>query len=418
MYKYSLIVFFWALTAMGARKLQNADFATSADLTGAGGTASQLLNTSNIWDDINSQVLDTTLGAIPYLASANLWTANQYLGTQAWATRIANASSTGTTVNKLAKLTGAPSTAVLAATTDTSGIIGVVINGAGTSGNADIAILGQVSCAFDSGGNTAGHYVKISSVTAGDCADAGATYPTSGQILGRSLTTNAGAGSYAIVIHPETDGTSGGGGSSTAPTIQTFTTGSGTYTRPTSPTPLYIRVVMVGGGGGGGGSNPGGTRGNSGGNTTFGTSLLVANGGTGGLRGNDGGVGGTASLGSGPIGIATQGAPALSTQSDVSDCGGTNGASSPLGSGGGGGILADGNGVAATGFGAGGGGGGSTAGAACGAGGAAGGYVDAIITSPASTYAYAIGSGGTGTTGHSNGSNATGGEIIVYEFYQ
>ena len=34
-----------------------------------------------------------------------------------------------------------------------------------------------------------------------------------------------------------------------APTVQTFLSGSGTYTTPTSPTPLYLKVTMIGGGG-------------------------------------------------------------------------------------------------------------------------------------------------------------------------
>ena len=69
-----------------------------------------------------------------------------------------------------------------------------------------------------------------------------------------------------------------------APTVQTFLSGSGTYTAPTGPAPLYIKVRAIGGGGGGGsGANGGSTNGGNGGNTTFGTSLLVANGGLGGL---------------------------------------------------------------------------------------------------------------------------------------
>ena len=125
---------------------------------------------------------------------------------------IANAGTTGTTVNKLAKLTGAPSTAVIAATTDTGGIIGIVIGGAGTTGNAQIAVSGQATCAFD-GATTAGDYVQISSGTGGNCTDAGATKPTTGQIIGRVLSTNGGAGSYAIEIFPaEIAGATGGGG--------------------------------------------------------------------------------------------------------------------------------------------------------------------------------------------------------------
>ncbi len=133
------------------------------------------------------------------------------LTNQSLIVEIANAGSTGTTVNKLAKLTGAPSTAVIAATTDTQAIVGVVVGGAGTSGSAQIAIEGQATCVFD-GATTAGDYVQASSGTAGDCSDIGATYPGSGQALGRVLSTHGGAGTYGVLIFPpEIRGGSGGG---------------------------------------------------------------------------------------------------------------------------------------------------------------------------------------------------------------
>ena len=106
---------------------------------------------------------------------------------------IANEGATGTTLNKLAKLTGAPSTAIITATTDTQGALGIVVGWTGTSattGNAVIARQGIASCVFD-GAVTAGDYVQISTTTAGDCHDGGATRPTTGQILGRVLATNA-----------------------------------------------------------------------------------------------------------------------------------------------------------------------------------------------------------------------------------
>jgi hypothetical protein len=114
---------------------------------------------------------------------------------------IANAGTTGTTIHTLTKLTGAPSTAVIAAATDTSGIVGITASASATTGNATIQINGAATCVF-SGGTTAGHYVQISSATAGNCADAGATYPTSGQVIGRVLSTNASAGTYSIDIFP------------------------------------------------------------------------------------------------------------------------------------------------------------------------------------------------------------------------
>lgn len=116
--------------------------------------------------------------------------------------QIPNASVTGTTVNKLAKLTGSPSTVVITATTDTGGIKGIVVSGAGVTGLAAIAINGQASLAFD-GATTAGDYVQNSPTTAGDGHDAGASCPASGQVLGRVLSTNGSAGTYVISIGPE-----------------------------------------------------------------------------------------------------------------------------------------------------------------------------------------------------------------------
>lgn len=52
-----------SITAFAAGKLQNSNFATSADITGAGGTIAQLLNTSKIYDSTNAQLLDTTIAA-------------------------------------------------------------------------------------------------------------------------------------------------------------------------------------------------------------------------------------------------------------------------------------------------------------------------------------------------------------------
>jgi hypothetical protein len=112
---------------------------------------------------------------------------------------VANEGGTGTTVNKLAKLTGAPSTAIISTAADTGGAVGIVVAGAGMAGSAVIATGGTVNCVFD-GATTAGHYVGISAGTAGDCTSVGATYPTSGQVIGRVLSTNGGAGTYAVVL--------------------------------------------------------------------------------------------------------------------------------------------------------------------------------------------------------------------------
>jgi hypothetical protein len=208
--------------------------------------------------------------------------------------------------------------------------------------------------------------------------------------------------------------------SPTAPTVQTFTTaGSGTYTRPTGPTPLYIKVSMVGAGGGGNGTGTSGaTDGANGGNTTFGTSLLTANGGVAGTATGGGGAGGTASGGN----INMTGSDGYSRASNAVSNFGGNGASSYYGGGGMGGNNAPTAGASGkVNSGSGGGGAGSGVASNAGSGGGAGGYCQKIITSPSSTYSYVLGAGGSGgsagTSGQAGGGGADG-FIIVEEFYQ
>ena len=114
---------------------------------------------------------------------------------------VANASSTGTTVNTLTKLTGAPSTAVITASADTAGAIGVCIVGCGTTGSAIIQTQGLVTLAIDNG-TTAGDWIQMSSSTGGDGHDTGVAppnYPTVfGQVIGRVTTTNASAGNDTV----------------------------------------------------------------------------------------------------------------------------------------------------------------------------------------------------------------------------
>jgi hypothetical protein len=112
---------------------------------------------------------------------------------------IANDGVTGTTVNLLAKLTGAPSTAVITATTDTENAVGIVVSGAGTTGNATVAIIGQASCEFD-GATVAGNYVVISTITVGMCHDIGSSFPTAQAAYGRVLSTNGGTGVYVMEL--------------------------------------------------------------------------------------------------------------------------------------------------------------------------------------------------------------------------
>lgn len=136
------------------------------------------------------------------------------LGTGNVSMTVANASSTGTTTNRLVKLTGAPSTAIITSTSDTENTLGVCTSGCGTTGSATIALLGQVNCDFD-GSTTAGNFVINSSTSAGKCSDAGSSFPTSSAAIGKVLTTNVGIGTYSIeLMTPDVAFQNGGNGKS------------------------------------------------------------------------------------------------------------------------------------------------------------------------------------------------------------
>lgn len=221
------------------------------------------------------------------------------------------------------------------------------------------------------------------------------------------------------------------------PTAQTFTSGSGTYTTPTSPRiPRFLRVRMVGGGGGGGGMNTAGTAtsGGNGGASTFG-STLSAGGGNAGVANNGsatGGAGGSCSASFGTA-LATltggTGGPACQTLAHGGGPSsgyiiGGNGGNSYFGGGGSGGAAANNGQAGVTNTGGGGGGAGTTNNSAVnsGSGGGSGGYVEVIVTSPANSYSYSVGAGGTagtknGGTGYDGGAGGSG-YIIVEEHYQ
>jgi len=206
------------------------------------------------------------------------------------------------------------------------------------------------------------------------------------------------------------------------PTVQIFTSGSGTYTKPAKVT--WIRVRMVGGGGGGSGSGTSaGAAAGSGGNSTFGS--LLAGGGLGGGQPNGayGGAGGGTTANATGIGLTGgQGGPAGNINSTPGGTGGSGGNSAFGGGGSGGGSTnptAGQPGYANTG-GGGGGGNGVSAGVFAGAGGGSGGFVDAIINNPSASYAYAVGAGGTaGAAGPSGVAGGAGGSgiVVVEEFY-
>jgi hypothetical protein len=206
-----------------------------------------------------------------------------------------------------------------------------------------------------------------------------------------------------------------------APTITKLTSGSGTY--PTPAGALYLRVRQVGPGGGGAGSgtiaaNNHGSGGN-GGTTSFGTSLLTTNGGNGGggAGSGAGGLGGAATINSPAYGTAIGGGSGMTSGSTPAGVGMFGGLGAPSFFGGASGrsdVSAQANS-----------GSGGAAAAAVGSSyiggsGGAGGFIDAIIPSPSATYAYSIGSPGTGGIAGTGGSaGAAGGTsyIEVTEYY-
>jgi len=202
-----------------------------------------------------------------------------------------------------------------------------------------------------------------------------------------------------------------------APQTTVYTSGSGTYTTPTNARYLIVKMVGGGGGGSGGGTASGGT-GTTGGTTTFGTSLLTANGGVGGVWANRAGLGGTATNNASGIAVSGGGGNGSGYQSVSNGVfTGGNGGSSAFGGGAYSGIYADAGNAGATNTGGGGsgGGGGNNISAYSGCGGGAGGYVEAIITSPSATYSYAVGAGGTaGTSGTSGYAGGAGGSGVIY----
>jgi hypothetical protein len=333
-------------------------------------------------------------GTATTLQTARLIYGNNFDGSAALSQIIA--SPFGGTGNGFTKFTGATSTEKIY-----------------TLPNADATILtNNTAVTVPQGGTglttltTAYGVVCAGTIASGSLQNAGAG--TSGQYLKSNGTSSL--PSFASFIPP---------------TIQKFTSGSGTYTTPNGA--LYIKVKQAGGGAGGAGSGAGGGSGSTGGNSTFGTSLLSANGGTGGVTNAAlGGAGGSSSLGTGPIGTVLSGgygqAGFTSSAAGSSPCGGFGGTTAFVGAGSGGngnGGGAGGSAVANTGAGGGGGGGSSTT-TFAGAGGGAGGFIDAIITSPSATYSYAVGAGGAGgsagTSGFVGGSGATG-YIEITEYY-
>lgn len=177
-------------------------------------------------------------------------------------------------------------------------------------------------------------------------------------------------------------------------TQQVLTSGTNaTYTTPAGARQLRIRMVGGGGGGGGSGAGDGGNGGN-GADTIF--NNVHAKGGSGATgTANFGGTGGSGGTGTANLRVpGQQGGFAAPPASGFNAVGGSGGVSllGPSGVGQYGGV---GNSASAN-TGAGGGGAGSTSPDVPGGGGGSGEFVELIINSPAASYTYTVGTGGSG----------------------
>ncbi len=188
---------------------------------------------------------------------------------------------------------------------------------------------------------------------------------------------------------------------SITPTRTVLTSGSGTYTPPSGCRRLFVR--MVGGGGGGNSSGQSG----DGVQTTFGSSFLVCAGGVGsaspfipaGSYGGDINIAGA---------MGQRGCLYTSSDYEVAGAGG----SSPFGGAGAQSSNSPSPSNASPNSGSGGG-----SGYGISTGGAAGAYLEKTIYSPATSYPYSVGAGGTGGTGSPAGGNGGSGVIIIDEYY-
>ena len=294
------------------------------------------------------------------------------------------------------------------------------------SGNTS-ALKAPTFQSFTSTGTQTGWQFSVTSAN----ATVGATYTNNSNTYTVQGTISAGTTLYMSGTGA-TSGSTLTKSSGTGDATITFSSklATATYTTPTGPSPLYLKVRIVGGGGGGSnsGTAAGTTSGGNGTSSVFGANLIVCGGGQGGVWNSGyGGSGGTASLGTGPSGLAIVGQNgggfSENLTSSATNLAGGYGGNAPFFNGGGSG-QANGTGQAGVTNTGGGGAGGGTGGAAStlsGAGGGGGGFVEAYISSPASSYPYIIGSGGAASTGPTTGfvgGAGAAGYIQVEEIYQ
>jgi hypothetical protein len=149
---------------------------------------------------------------------------------------LCNDGTTGTVIDGLAVLTSA-GCAVKPTSAATSGVIGVVIANAGTSGTVTLVRTGSAYCNFDATATVVGDYVvpsptqyPASSGFYPLCHDAGSSLPSGAQILGRVLQATSGGTTAQMFFDMPGSNAGPGQVSSVFGRTGTVTAASGDYT--------------------------------------------------------------------------------------------------------------------------------------------------------------------------------------------
>lgn len=177
----------WFLNPLASGQNWNTGLCPQGAFTALGGAAGDMI-TMGPYPALQSAAIDAQTASTCAAVSLVLNPNGGFVALQSYA----NDTSTGTGNGLLAKFTtDNPSKIITMATTDIAGAMGIVVGGGGASGSAAAVSIGEAWCFFD---NTAAasDYVQISNTTAGKCHDAGATLPTSGQIIGQAIANGSG----------------------------------------------------------------------------------------------------------------------------------------------------------------------------------------------------------------------------------
>lgn len=269
-----------------------------------------------------------------------------------------------------------------------------------------------ISTTYKSSSGT--HYKSYAFICSGVSATIGATYTNNGNTYTVIKTVSS---SNLIWLYGSAAPTTSGS------LTKASGTGDSTIAFTANRAALYYRLKMAGGGGGGSGGGTSAGNGGAGGNSTFGSNLTAAGGSAGSFTDSAGGAGGAGTISEGMEVFNVSGGRGEGYRSSGTNSqGGGAGGSCFLG----GNSMAPGTDTAgqtpaANSGGGGAGGGTNSAAAQTGTGGGGGAYIEVLITSPSSSYAWAVGAAGTaGSTGTNGRGGSAGGAglIVVEEYYQ